>query len=298
MKKNIQLESRLAHEIIKWKSLIPVSFILTWSSGAIFVKMGLEYANPFSFVFLRFLLSTALLWGICLTIQFSLPKTVKEWGYIVLTGLLLQAGYQTFYFSAINHHVPPGILAIILGAQPIATAFFEYSKTRYYQWIGLFMGLSGLILVISDNIAKPHFTLYGLFSALLCLACITIGTFMQKQIQISQPINMAIQYSGGLLMILMLLPFFGGWHVEWNSTFLICLFWMSFVISVGASMMMYFMIQKGNLTNVTSMLYAVPPVTALLDYLVFKSQLSFMACLGMIFIIAGLFLIHRQGKVI
>lgn len=131
VKKNIQLESRLAHEIIKWKSLIPVSFILTWSSGAIFVKMGLEYANPFSFVFLRFLLSTALLWGICLTIQFSLPKTVKEWGYIVLTGLLLQAGYQTFYFSAINHHVPPGILAIILGAQPIATDFFRIFKKTY-----------------------------------------------------------------------------------------------------------------------------------------------------------------------
>lgn len=96
---------------------------------------------------------------------------------------------------------------------------------------------------------------------------------------------MAIQYSGGLLIILMLLPLFGGWHVQWNSTFLICLFWMAFVISVGASMMLYFMIQKGNLTNVTSLLYGVPPVTALLDYLIFKDQLSLMACFGMVFII-------------
>lgn len=55
---------------------------------------------------------------------------------------------------------------------------------------------------------------------------------------------------------------------------------------------------KGNLTNVTSLLYAVPPVTALLDYIIFKNQLSFMAGLGMVFIIAGLFLINRQGKII
>lgn len=226
------------------------------------------------------------------------PKTVKEWGYIVLTGLLLQAGYQIFYFFALDQHMSPGILAIILGAQPIITAFFGETKTRYYQWLGLFLGLSGLILVVADNISKPNFTLYSLISAILCLVCITIGTFMQKQIQISQPINMAIQYSGGLLMILMLLPFFGGWHVQWNFTFLFSLFWMAFVISVGASMILYFMIRKGNLTNVTSLLYGVPPVTALLDYIIFKNQLSLVACLGMVFIIVGLFLINRQGKVV
>jgi drug/metabolite transporter (DMT)-like permease len=298
VKKNIQLQSGLSHELSKWKWLVPVSFILTWSSGAIFVKLGLEYANPFTFVFLRFLLSTALLWGVCLTIRSTYPKTFKEWGYILLTGLLLQAGYQIFYFFSLHYHMSPGILAIILGAQPIITAFFGDSKTRYFQWIGLFLGLSGLVLVVADNISKPNFTLYGLLSALICLVCITIGTFMQKQIQISQPINMAIQYSGGILIIFMLLPFFGGWHVQWNSTFLLSLFWMAFVVSVGASMMLYFMIQKGNLTNVTSLLYGVPPVTALLDYLVFKNQLSLLACLGMVFIIVGLFLIHRRGKAI
>lgn len=292
---NIPLQPLPLQALNSWKWVLPVSFILTWSSGAIFVKLGLEYANPFTFVFLRFLLSTALLWGICLMSRFIYPKTIKEWGYIVVTGLLLQAGYQIFYFFALDQHMSPGMLAIILGAQPIITAFLGENKTK---WFGLFLGLSGLILVVFDNITKPNFTLYGLISAILCLVCITTGTFMQKQIPISQPVNMAIQYSGGILVVSMFLPFFGGWHVQWNSTFLISLFWMALVISVGASMMMYFMIQKGNLTNVTSLLYAVPPVTALLDYIIFKNQLSFMAGLGMVFIIAGLFLINRQGKII
>jgi drug/metabolite transporter (DMT)-like permease len=73
---------------------------------------------------------------------------------------------------------------------------------------------------------------------------------------------------------------------------------MAFAVSVCASMMLYFMIQKGDLTNVTSLLYGVPTVTALLDYLFFRHKLSFIACLGMIFIILGLFLIHWRGKVI
>lgn len=297
MRKEIQLQ-QIVHGTNKWKSIIPISFILMWSSGAIFVKLGLQYANPFTFVFLRFLLSTALLWIICLTIRSTRPKTVKEWGYIFLTGLLLQAGYQIFYFFALDYHISPGVLAIILGAQPIITAFFGDLETKYYQWLGLFLGLSGLVLVVIDNVSTPNFTLYGLLSALICLSCITIGTFMQKRISISQPMNMAIQYSGGLFIILILLPFFGGWQVQWNSTFLISLCWMAFVVSVGASMMLYFMIRKGNLTNVTSLLYGVPPVTALLDYFVFRNKLSFIACLGMIFIILGLFLIHQRGKVI
>lgn len=298
MKKELQLQSKVPHETGKWKSIIPICFILAWSSGAIFVKLGLQYANPLTFVLLRFLLSTSLLWIVCLTIRSAFPKTVKEWGYILLTGLLLQAGYQIFYFFALNYHISPGVLAIILGAQPIITAFCGEEKTKYDQWLGLFLGLSGLVLVVADHVSASGLTLYGLFSALVCLSCITIGTFMQKQIQISQPMNMAIQYSGGLLVILIFLPFFGGWHVQWNSTFLISLFWMAFVVSVGASMMLYFMIQKGDLINVTSLLYGVPPVTAFLDYLVFRNQLTFVACLGMVCILIGLFLVHRRGKII
>ncbi|SEN32004.1 DMT family transporter [Lihuaxuella thermophila] len=293
MRKEIQL-----HGTDKWKSLIPISFILTWSSGAIFVKLGLQYANPFTFVFLRFLLSTTLLWMICLAIRSTFPKTVKEWGYIILTGLLLQAGYQIFYFFALEYQLSPGVLAIILGAQPVITAFFGDLETKYDQWLGLFLGLSGLVLVVVDHISAPNFTLFGLLSALICLGSITIGTFMQKRIQLSQPMNMAIQYSGGLLVILIFLPFFGGWQVEWSPAFLMSLSWMAFVVSVGASMMLYFMIQKGDLTNVTSLLYAVPPVTALLDYAVFQNQLSWIAGLGMILIMIGLFLIQRRGKIL
>jgi drug/metabolite transporter (DMT)-like permease len=295
MNKETRFLPKAPQQINKWSSLIPAAFVLTWSSGAIFVKLGLQYANPFTFVFLRFLISTAVLWIICLSARSPYPKSGKEWGYVILTGLLLQAGYQIFYFIALNNHLAPGILAIILGAQPIITAFFAATKIRYGQWSGLFLGLSGLVLVVADHISAPHFPLSGLASALLCLGCITAGTFMQKRIKLSQPVNMAIQYSGGLLVILLLLPFFGVWQVHWSPVFLLSLSWMSLVISVGASMMLYFLIQKGNLTNVTSLFYGVPPVTALFDYLIFHDPLSLLAFSGMLLIVFGLVLIHRRG---
>jgi drug/metabolite transporter (DMT)-like permease len=228
----------------------------------------------------------------------ALSQNGKRMGIYFTYRLIITSWISNFYFFALDYDISPGILAIILGAQPIITAFFGDIEIKYAQWFGLFLGLSGLILVVADHISTPNFTMYGLLCALICLSCITIGTFMQQRISISQPMNMAIQYSGGLLVILILLPFFGGWQVQWNSVFLISLSWMAFAVSVCASMMLYFMIQKGDLTNVTSLLYGVPPVTALLDYLFFRHKLSFIACLGMIFIILGLFLIHRRGKVI
>lgn len=98
MKKNIPLQPLPLQALNSWKWVLPVSFILTWSSGAIFVKLGLEYANPFTFVFLRFLLSTALLWGICLMSRFIYPKTIKRMGVHYSYGASVASRIPNFLF--------------------------------------------------------------------------------------------------------------------------------------------------------------------------------------------------------
>ncbi|GLY11821.1 DMT family transporter [Pseudobacillus badius] len=279
------------------KKIIPGAFILMWSSGAIFVELGLRYADPFIFLFLRLLLSAFIFWGVVLYMKTELPATWREWGYVLFTGICMQAGYQIFYFLALDNHLSPGVLAILLGAQPIITAIASKNHRQPLQWIGLFFGIIGLMLVVADSILISTVTIAGLASALLSLFSITIGTLLQKNIQISQPSNLAIQYGGAALLLFLLVLLFDQ-SLNWAPLFAVSLGWMVLVISAGATFMFYHMVQKGDLTNVTSLLYAVPPVTAVFDYLIFGHRLEMISILGMMLIIIGLFLVNKEGRLV
>lgn len=120
---------------------LPVAFIVMWSSGAIFVELGLRFIQPLTFLSLRFIGATVLTWFVCLWFKPAFPKRIAEWGYILLTGLFLQGGYQVFFFLALAYNVSPGILTIILGVQPIFTAIIAREAANRNQWIGLIVGI-------------------------------------------------------------------------------------------------------------------------------------------------------------
>ena len=145
---------------------------------------------------------------------------------------------------------------------------------------------------------NPEINFQGVLSALTCLSCITIGMFIQKKVRVSLPMSMAIQYLSGLVIIGALAPYFGELSVNWSSLFIVCLFWMVCIISVGSSLLLYMMIRRGNLMNVTSLLYAVPPITSILDYIVFNNKLSSISYLGMLLVILGLSLVNRKGSLV
>ena len=125
---------------------IPGAFVLMWASGAIFVELGLRYANPLAFLTLRLVLATAVMWIVTLGIRLPLPKSTSEWRDILVTGLFLQVGYQVFFFLALANKLSPGLLAIILGAQPMITAAYLRDVPHRHQWIGLALGMVGLTL--------------------------------------------------------------------------------------------------------------------------------------------------------
>ncbi|WP_088104124.1 DMT family transporter [Halalkalibacter urbisdiaboli] len=295
MKNNFEVKHLDSPQIKLKQKMIPYTFVLMWSSGAIFVTFGLKYADPFIFLFLRLLFSTLVLWGVVFFLNTGIPTKSTEWGYILLTGLCMQAGYQIFYFLALDNQISPGVLAIFLGIQPIITTFFIKVDSGKTQWLGLIFGIIGLILVVADNIIINSFNFMGISSALLSLFSITIGTILQKNIKISQPSNMAIQYSGATFILLLLVLTFDQ-SFKWTSMFTLSLAWMVLIISVGATLLLYQMIQKGNLMNVTSLFYSVPPVTALLDYFFFGNSLELITVIGMIFIVFGLLLVNQKGK--
>lgn len=296
-----QAETSQSHRLVLKKYffiVVPVFFVFLWSSGAIFVELGLQYTKPFTFLSLRLLFAAIIMWLVCLCLRSPFPETLAAWRNILITGIFLQAGYQTFFFLALAHNLSPGLLAIILGAQPIITSTLTKEGTSRMQWFGLLLGILGLILVVAPSLLLSFTSVFGIMSALLSLTSITVGTILQKQTKVSLPLNMAIQYTGSAIILLFLAVTFEAYAVTWSVTFEVSLAWMVLVVSTGATMLLYYMIRQGNLTNVTSLFYCVPPVTSVLDYLVFGHILPAVAILGMVFIIGGLILINRQGRLV
>ncbi|MCY1187205.1 hypothetical protein D9M73_281620 [compost metagenome] len=68
------------------------------------------------------------------------------------------------------------------------------------------------------------------------------------------------------------------------------------MISVLAQLLLYRLMQAGNLVNVTSLFYLVPVVTAGMDYLFLGNTLAPLGMAGMGGILAGLMLVFSVGN--
>ena len=270
-------------------------FVLLWSSGAIVSKWGLMYASPFAFLLVRFLIALAAVMVVARLASLSLPEGWKARGAALATGLVLLGSYPIFYLLALDLQVTPGVMATVLGVQPILTAVLvERKKLRPLRLFGLLLGLSGLVLVVYQSLGMEGLSIAGMACALLALLSITLGSMMQKRAQRDPLRAMPLQYAAGLLLCSLFVPF-QPMDVAYTPGFWLSVLWMGLVISVAATLLLYRLIAQGNLVNVTSLFYLVPAVTAMMDYWVFGNRLAPLSLLGMVLIVLGLVLVFRPA---
>ncbi|MBF8161884.1 DMT family transporter [Ectopseudomonas hydrolytica] len=272
-------------------------FVLLWSGGAIFARLGLDHASPFAFLILRFALACLALALIAAYSGTWLPERGLRWP-TARAGLLMIGGYSLCYLLALDSGITPGVLATLLGVQPILTLMLLERRASPLRLVGLLLALLGLALIVGDSLLHASLPLTGVLLGLAALVCITLGAIAQKGLNQTPMRALPLQYGLCLLVSLALLPT-QQWRVQFDVGLLLPLLWMGLVISVGAQLLLYRLIRAGNLVNVTSLFYLVPLVTALLDYLLLGNLLSPSAMAGMAAILLGLALVFRfapQGR--
>jgi len=270
-------------------------FVLLWSSGAIFSKWGLAHASPFAFLLMRFAIAFMALLLIIPLMKFQMPRGSTAVGYALATGVVLLGAYQIFYLLALDLKVTPGVIATVMGVQPILTAVIMERRHSFSRSLGLLLGLAGLVLVVYQGIGLAGLSWAGMLYALLALASMTAGTLMQKRITHNPLGTLPLQYLAGLLVCAVFVPF-QPFHFEHSAGFVVPVLWMGLVVSVLATLLLYRMIARGNLVNVTSLFYLVPAVTAVMDYLIFGNKLAALSVLGMAMIIIGLMFVFRKTR--
>ena len=267
-------------------------FVLLWSSGAIFARLGLDHASVFDFLTMRYAVAIAVLAIVAVFRRRSLLPAPGTRLRVAASGALLLGAYSISYFLALDHGIAPGVLATVLGAQPVLTLVITERRLSPARLLGLCLALGGLVLVVYDGAAVAQVSVAGVAFAVASLVAMTSGAILQKSVA-QPPISvLPMQYGASLVMCLACLPF-QPHRVELSVALVVTLLWLAIVISVIAQLLLYGLIQTGNLVNVTSLFYLVPIVTAVMDRWIFGNALSSPAVAGMAAILAGLAVVFR-----
>lgn len=278
--------------------LMPGLFVLLWSTGFIGAKLGLPYAEPMTFLVLRFAIVTVLLAGFAALTAAPWPRDLKQAGHIAVAGLLLHGIYLGGVFASIFHGVPAGISALIVGIQPLLVAAAAGSvlgeKVTPRQWLGLMLGLLGVVLVVWTKLGIGVGTAWGYALSVFALVGITVGTLYQKRFcpAIDLRSGTAIQFAASTVFLAPFALLFETRQIEWSGEFIFALGWLCIVLSLGAISLLFILIRRGAAAQVSSLFFLVPPCTALVAYFLFGEKLSLLALAGMAATMAGVALVN------
>lgn len=279
--------------------LYPFLFVFLWSTGFIGAKYGLPYAEPLSFLLTRYGFVIGLMTVIALATRAPWPKVPMQWVHIGVSGLLVHAVYLGGVFIAIKHGLPAGVTALVVGMQPLLTAFgagwLLGEKIDGRQWAGLALGFVGVAMVVSGKFGEATNLGPMLTPAIIALLGITAGTLYQKRFcaKFDLRTGSVIQFVPSAIATAIAVVLFEDYRIEWTGQFSFALGWLVLVLSIGAISLLNLLIRSGSAVNVASLFYLTPPMTALIAFVIFGENLTLTATIGMLLAVSGVYLVAR-----
>jgi drug/metabolite transporter (DMT)-like permease len=283
-----------------WAAFMPVVFVLIWSTGFVVARFGMPHAPPMGFLAWRFALSV-LAFGIwALLARADWPQGRRQWLHLAVVGMLMHAGYLGGMWSAVKLGIGAGTSALIVGLQPVLTALWiaaagQGQRVSPRQWLGLGLGLVGLVLVVWHKLGHGEVTGLNLALCLVALLCITTATLYQKRfvgacdVRTASIVQLLAAFAVALPLALL-----ESEPVQPAPPLLGAMAWSVLALTLGASSLLYMMVQRGAATRVTSLMFLVPPCTALLGWLLFDELLTPLVLAGLALTALGVGLVVRE----
>jgi drug/metabolite transporter (DMT)-like permease len=276
----------------------PVLFVFLWSTGFIGARYGLPYIEPLTFLSVRMAFVVVIMAAIALIGRAKVPDA-RGVQHALVAGSLVHGLYLGGVFTAISQGVPAGISALIPGLQPILTStianrFMGETVTRI-QWLGLALGLAGVVLVLHDRTIVLAGSTVGWIASLLSLVGITLGTLYQKRYcgGIDWRAGNLVQYIGAGLLFAFGAYAFETREIHWTGELIFAIAWLVLVLSIAAIGLMYWLIRRSAATSFASLFYLVPGVTALFAFFLFGERLDAISISGMVICAGGVVLANR-----
>lgn len=279
---------------------MPLLFVLIWATGFIVARGIAPHAEPLTFLVMRYGLTIAVFTAIAVAVGAVWPKGAAGWRDALVAGVLLQGVYLGGVFWAVRRGLPAGVAALFGGLQPLLTAALSRpllgARVRPIQWLGIGLGLAGVVLVLLPKLGGlDGIPLPPLAAAFVAVLGITLGTIWQKRTAAKADLrtNAAVQFIGAALVTAPVAALTETWTFDGSAPAWIGLIWSVFGLSVGAISLLLVLIRRGAVAGVASLFYLVPPVAAVLAFILFGERLTLVQIGGMGLAAAGVALANR-----
>jgi len=230
------------------------------------------------------------------------PANSSDYVHSAVVGTLVHAVYLGGVFCAISLGTGAGLSALIVGLQPLLTlclsVIFLAEKAGRLKVAGVLTGLVGFIIVIIERTGIDELSTPGLLLCTVSLIGISAGTVYQKKITTGIELlpGVFIQYLGAFAVLLPLAVLLEPFEISWNSEFVLATLWLVLVLSIGAILLLMMLIRNSDASNVASLFYLVPPLTAFEAFLLFGEALSLIAIAGMLLCVAGVAMVLHKNS--
>lgn len=282
----------------------PALFVAIWSTGWVSARYGADYADPLTFLALRYALAFCALTILILSARAPWPKG-RHAVHAMVSGILLHAIYLGGVWYAIAHGLPTGVSGLVAAVQPILTAVLAPLLLRErigpMQWLGILLGFLGIALVLEPKLiaidgAHLRETVLPLAINLLAMLSVTSGTFYQKRFIPSGDLRTitALQYAGAFIVTLPVAYLIEPMRLTISLPFILVMGWSVFALSLGAIGLLLLLIRRGAVSRAAALIYLVPPSVAVEAYLAFGETLAITQMIGMVVTVIGVALATRR----
>ena len=290
--------SRVKRKSVLWSVGAPALFVVLWSSGFTFAKLGLDEAGPFALLSLRYVLVISVLLPLVAFVRPSWPTSRAGWLHVAIVGLLIQVANFGGIYVAITHGVSAGTAGLMSVLQPIFVALLAPKLTGERVdarvWLGLALGLVGAALVIFARSAFAAPPLFGLAAATVAVVAMTSATLYERRFGESlHPVSANIIQCGVALAVVVPLAFvLEGFTVAWTPKLAGALAYLVLGNSLVAVTLLLAMVRRGEASATASLFFLVPPMSALVAWLLAHEVLPPLGWVGMFFAAVGVALVR------
>ena len=282
----------------KVQMLILFLFVFIYGSGFVGAKLGLPYAEPVTFLAIRFLMASIILGVIAVILKANWKQEKIFW--LLSSGLLLQGVFSVGTFYALYYGMKPAMSALVIALQPLLVAvlggFYLREKVTVQRWFGLVLGIMGVAIVVADGLTTERVSLTSLVWILISLLGLTLGQLVQKKhcTHMNLWVGGSLQSAFSALVMFIATIFLGATDIVWHLDFIIGLTWMTLGVSVGAVTLLFIMLRNNTANQVASVFYGVPVAAALVAWPIFGQVPTLVDWLGFTIVVISVLVANKK----
>lgn len=274
----------------------PMVFVLLWSTGFIVARYGTADSGPLTFLAIRVLIAAVILWVLSRLTR-EVVLTPREKVIQMISGLGIHGLYLGGVFVAIDLGLPSGVSALIAALHPVMTTVFGRVLLREEMnlrriW-GVLFGCVGVVVVVVERGGATNSVSMGALVAMaIAVLGMSAGTLVQRQFAVSTPLlgGTAWQYLSSSAVFFVGATLVERWNFSPTAQSLGALAWSVGVLSLGAILIMLWLLKRQAASQVSSLFFLTPALSTVQGSLLFGESLGVLSVFGLVVALLGVWL--------